>query len=154
MEKTIIGNHKRYLERITFYKSFGYDIEKERIFILEKARPLYGNILEVGTGKGYFTLELAKEGYIFTSVDISAEEQEIAKLNVRYFGLEKVVDFKIENAENLSFKDASFDIIFSINTIHHLINPYKVIDELTRILTVEKRRNKIQEVLIAYYQIR
>jgi len=56
---------------------------------------------------------------------------------IEYFGLEKQVDFKIENAEHLSFEDKSFDVIFSINTIHHLVNPFKVIDELIRIVTFE-----------------
>ncbi len=137
MEKTIIENYRRCLERINLYKSFGYDIEKERRFILEKALPVYGNILEVGTGKGYFTLELAKEDYYFTSVDISKEEQKFAQMNIKYFGLEKRVEFRIENAENLDFEDESFDIIFSVNTIHHLINPFKVIEELIRIIAFE-----------------
>ena len=137
MEEKLSENHKRYLERINFYKKFGYDVEEERKFILEKAYPLYGNILEVGTGKGYFTVELTKEGYNFTSIDISDEEQEFARLNIKYFGFEKLVDFRIENAERLSFDDSSFDIIFSINTIHHLTNPIKVIDELIRIVTFE-----------------
>ena len=137
MEKKLLENHKRYLERINFYKNFGYDVEEERRFILDKACPLYGDILEVGTGKGYFTIELAKQGYSFTSIDISDEEQEFARLNIKYFGFEKLVDFKIENAEDLSFGDSSFDIIFSINTIHHLVNPIKVIDQLTRIITPE-----------------
>ncbi len=135
MEKETIENHKRYLDRVTYYKTFGYDFEKERKFILEKARPLIGRILEVGTGKGYFTLELAREGYSFTSIDISEEEQKLARLNIKYFGLDEKVDFRIENAEHLSFKDRSFDVIFSINTIHHLIDPFKVIDELIRIVT-------------------
>ena len=43
--------------------------------------------------------------------------------------------FKIEDAEHLSFKDKSFDAIFSINTIHHLVNPYKVVDELMRVIS-------------------
>ena len=60
MEGRVLENHKRYLERINLYRSFGYDVEKERRFVLEKSVPLYGNILEVGTGKGYFTVELAK----------------------------------------------------------------------------------------------
>lgn len=46
-----------------------------------------------------------------------------------------MVDFRIENGECLSFKDKSFDVIFSINTFHHLISPCKVIDELIRLLT-------------------
>lgn len=137
MEEKLLENHKKYLERINFYKKFGYDVGEERKFILEKAYPLYGDILEVGTGKGYFTVELAKEGYEFTSIDISDEEQELAKLNIRYLGFEKLVDFRIENAEHLSLNNSSFDIVFSINTIHHLTSPTKVIDELIRVVTFE-----------------
>jgi len=137
LEEELLENHKRYLERINFYKDFGYNVEEERKVILEKSYPLYGDIVEVGTGKGYFTVELAKEGYSFTSIDISDEEQEFARLNIKYFGFEKLVDFRIENAERLSFDDASFDVIFSINTIHHLTNPVKVIEELIRIVTLE-----------------
>ncbi len=133
MEKIVTENHKRYSGRIALYKSLGYDIEEERKFILEKASPLYGKMLEIGTGKGYFTIELAKEGHNFTSIDISGREQEFAKLNLKYLGFEKLVDFKTENAEHLSFNDSSFDIIFSVNTMHHFMHPFKVMDELMRI---------------------
>ena len=137
MEKVWVENYKKYLERVKLYKDFGYDIEKERKFILEQAYPLYGDILEVGTGKGHFTSILAKEGYRFISIDISEQEQSIAKLNIKYLELEENVDFRIENAENFSFRNRSFDIIFSVNTIHHLANIYKVIDEFIRIISFE-----------------
>ena len=137
MDEKILENHKRYSQRITFYKSLGYDVQKERSFILEKSFPLYGNILEVGTGKGYFTVQLAKEGFKFTSIDISEQEQEFAKLNIKYFGFDKLVDFRIEDAQHLKFDDSSFDVIFAINTLHHLKNPTKVIDELIRIVSFE-----------------
>jgi len=137
LDKEVLENHKKYLERKALYSSLGYDIDKERVFILEKAQPLYGDILEAGTGKGHFALELAKAGYSFTTFDISETEQAFAKLNLRYFGLESQVDFCIENGESLSFKDKSFDIIFSVNTLHHLTNPYKVIDEFLRVLSFE-----------------
>ncbi|MDD5562045.1 MAG: class I SAM-dependent methyltransferase [Candidatus Omnitrophica bacterium] len=137
MEEELLANHKRYLERKGLYSSLGYDVDKERAFILEKAQPLYGDILEAGTGKGHFTLELAKAGYSFTTFDISETEQAFAKLNLRYFGLDKQVDFRIQNGESLSFKDKSFDVIFSVNTLHHLTNPYKVIDEFLRVLSFE-----------------
>jgi len=119
---------------MNFQKEFGYDVEQERNFIFEKSKPIWGDILEVGTGKGYFTLELAKAGYSFTSVDISAEEQEFARLNLKYLGLEKQVNFKIDNAENLSFKNKSFDIVFAINVIHHFQNPFKATNEFIRII--------------------
>ena len=101
---------------------------------MDKVCPIYGDILEVGTGKGYFAVELAKRGYSFTSVDISSEEQEFARLNVEYFGLAKQVNFKIDNAENLSFKDKSFDVVFTINAIHHFAKPFKAMDEFIRVV--------------------
>ncbi|MBU0503059.1 MAG: class I SAM-dependent methyltransferase [Candidatus Omnitrophota bacterium] len=137
MDKEVLENHKRYLERKALYKRFGCDIDRERAFIIEKAQPIYGDILEAGTGKGHFALALAKEGYRFTTFDISEQEQKFARLNLKYFGLDYLVDFRIENGESLSFKDNSFDIVFSINTFHHLINPYKVLDELIRLLSFE-----------------
>jgi len=137
MEREVLENHKLYSERKRLYQSHGFDIDRERKFILDKAEPLFGDILEVGTGKGHFTLILAKEGYKFTSVDVSKEEQDIARLNLRYYGLEDSVDFRIENAEYLSFEDKSFDIIFSINTNHHLKSPFKVMDEFARIISFE-----------------
>ncbi len=134
LDTKIIENHKLYLERNKLYKSFGYDMDKERDFILEEAMPLSGKILEAGTGKGHFALALARRGYSFVTFDISAEEQRFAKLNIAHFGFKKQVDFRIENGERTSFTDASFDTVFSVNVLHHLANPYKVADELARIL--------------------
>lgn len=134
MEKEVLQNHKRYLERVNFYRSFGYDLEKERDFILDKSLPISGKILEIGTGKGHFALALAKRGFSFISIDISKEEQEIAKLNIQYFGLEKQVVLRIEDAGHLSFPDQSFDTIFSINVFHHLEEPLAVLDEVIRLL--------------------
>ena len=135
MSEAIIENHKRYLKRINLYKSFGYDIEGERNFIIGKAEPFGGEILEIGTGKGYLTIALAKKGYNFTTVDVSGQEQEYARLNIKSLGLEKQVNFKIENAEKLSLKDKTFDTIFSVNMVHHLRIFFKVIDELIRIVS-------------------
>jgi 27-O-demethylrifamycin SV methyltransferase len=131
----MLENHQRYLERKKLYIGFGYDIDKERNFVLQQAKPLFGKILEAGTGKGHFAIALAKQGYSFVAFDISQEELHLAKLNLAYFGLENFADFRIENAEQTSFADGSFDIVFSVNTLHHLHSPYKVVDELTRILS-------------------
>lgn len=137
LKKEISDNYQIYRQRIDLYKKFGYDIEKERQFIIDAAQPLYGDILEIGTGKGHFALSLAKEGYNFVSIDISDQEQSFARSNLEYFGLSKQVDFRIENAENLSFEDNSFDIIFSVNVFHHLKDPFKVLDELIRVISFE-----------------
>jgi len=130
-------NYKMYLERTELYKKFGYDIEAERKFLLDKSEPLYGDILEVGTGKGYLAVILAKEGHSFISLDISEEEQKFAQLHLKHLGLEGRVDFKIGNAENLSFADKSFDIVISAHLIHHLNDLFKVIDEFIRVVSYE-----------------
>ena len=135
IDKEVLENHRKYLERVSVYRSFGYDLEKERDFILREAMPLFGKILEAGTGKGHFALALAKQGYSFVTFDISEEEQSFARLNIAYSGLEKQVDFKIEDGERTSFADASFNVVFSVNVLHHLANPHKVLDELIRVLT-------------------
>ena len=36
MDTQILENHKKYLERVSFYKKFDYDIEKERNFIFDE----------------------------------------------------------------------------------------------------------------------
>lgn len=132
--KNLKNSFHKYAERVGLYKRFGCDIEKERKFILEKAQPLSGDILEIGTGKGYMAMTLAEMGLKFTTVDISAEEQEFARQNIRHLNLEKFVDFRIENAEILSFQNDSFDIVLSVNTLHHLKNPFKVVGEMLRVL--------------------
>lgn len=126
-------NHKKYLERVEFYRSFGYDLEKERDFILDRSLPVSGEILEIGTGKGHFALALAKRGFRFTTIDICEEEQDIARLNIQYYGLEKQVVFRIEDAVNLGFSDRSFDAIFSINVFHHLEKPQLALNEMLRL---------------------
>lgn len=137
MEKELLENYKNYLAKKELYKSLGYDVDKERAFIIEKAQPLFGDILEAGTGKGHFALALARQGYSFSTFDISPVEQKFARLILRHFSLEEKARFFIEDGEKLSFADQGFDVAFSVNTIHHLANPYKFIDELLRVLSFE-----------------
>lgn len=132
-------NHKRYVERQELFRKFGYDVGTERDFIIERSRPFSGDILEVGTGKGYFAITLAKKGYSLTSIDMSEEEHRAARLNIEYFGLSNRVVLKVENAEKMSFKDRSFNTIFSVNVIHHLENPLKVVDEISRLVARDGR---------------
>jgi len=127
-------NHEKYLARKALFNRFGYDVDTERAFILNHAQPISGKILEAGTGSGHFALALAKAGYSFVTFDISEETLNQAKLNLTYAGFDKQVDFRIENGEHTRFDNNRFDVIFSINVLHHLANPYQVIDEMIRIL--------------------
>lgn len=135
MRNEVFDNHRRYADQVELYGKFGYDIEKERSFIIEKAQPLAGNILETGTGKGYFTLTLARADYNFFSFDISAEEQRYALLNLMYYNLQQQVTFGIADIECMPCNDGFFDVIFAVNMIHHLFSVRKACSELVRILS-------------------
>ncbi len=130
-------HEQKFLERKAFYRTFGYDIDKERDFVLVQAQPFQGRIIEAGTGKGHFTLSLARAGYRLVTFDISPEEQYHARLLISREGLASQVDFRIEDAQRLSFTDCSFDTIFSVNVMHHLSRPYQVMDEFMRILSLK-----------------
>lgn len=128
-------NNRRYLERMEMYRGLGYDIDKERLYVIEKAQPISGKILEAGTGKGYFTLALARAGYSFTTCDISAHEQRYARLNLGYYGLEDHVNFEVASLESLPYGDGSYDVIFAVNLLHHLDSVMPAATEMMRVLS-------------------
>lgn len=135
IENELIENHQRYLERVELYRKFGYDVAQERSFIIDKSRPIAGNILEAGTGKGYFALALARAGFSYFSFDISAAEQRYALLNLMYYGLQQQVTFLIADVESIPCNDGFFDVIFAVNMVHHLSSVRKTCDEFVRILS-------------------
>jgi len=126
-----------YKKRVKLYKELGVDLEKNLESIIEKAEPFSGKVLDVGTGKGYLAVALAKKGYDFRSIDISEEEQNFARLNINYLGLNNKVDFLLEDAEKMPFKEKIFGLIISVNAVHHFKRPFAVIDELIRVLNPE-----------------
>jgi len=116
------------------YRAYGYDVDAERDFVIDKALPLGPRILETGTGKGYFTLALARRGYRLTTIDISEAEQAVARFQIEIKGLAGLVDFRIEDGEKTSFAAGSFDTVFSVNLLHHLKNGRRAIDEMIRVM--------------------
>jgi len=86
-------------------------------------------VLEVGCGTGFTTEEIARrtgEDKV-VAVDLTPEQmiKARAKLgNVNYF---------LGDAENLPFKDNSFDAAISAGSIEYWPNPQKGIEEMTRV---------------------
>lgn len=135
-DKEIKENHKRYSERILLYKNRGLDFIESRKLILKKAGPLKGKILEIGTGKGYISLALAKAGYKFTSIDIDKEELKTAALNLAYENLLSSITFYIMNGESLSFRDKTFSNVICVGLFHHIDKIDKMLSEIDRVLHV------------------
>ena len=129
--------YNTHLARRAVYKKYGCDPEGERWFVIEKALPLEGKILEVGSGQGYFAIGLAERGYRLTGIDPCADDIDVAKWNLERTGLSSMVDLHVASGEKLSFPDRSFDAIFSVKVFHHLTSPFKIVDEMIRVLAPE-----------------
>ncbi|MBU9888359.1 MAG: class I SAM-dependent methyltransferase [Candidatus Omnitrophica bacterium] len=125
------------LQRKKLFLEYGYDLDGERDALLDQLGSVRGKVLEVGTGKGHFALALARRGVAFTTVDISREESEIARVYLAFHGLEKFADFRLEKDDRLSFSGGSYDWVLSVNLLHHLKNPRETLGEFIRVLRPE-----------------
>jgi cyclopropane fatty-acyl-phospholipid synthase-like methyltransferase len=83
LQTETIRNHRAMKQREALFRRFGYDSAASLKFILAKALPLPGHVLEIGTGKGGFLVELAKHAEKITTLDIDANQQRLAKRHVR-----------------------------------------------------------------------
>lgn len=89
-------------------------------------------VLDVGTGPGFFAIILAELGYQVTAVDYTASMLEEAKRNAG--ALAEKIDFRQMNAEELSFRAASFDVLVTRNVTWNLPNPEKTYAHWMRVL--------------------
>jgi ubiquinone/menaquinone biosynthesis C-methylase UbiE len=121
-------------QRDAVFRRFGYDSAASLQFVLAKALPLPGHVLEIGTGKGRFLAAMAKHAGPITTLDVEAAQQRAARLHVRHAGLRRRIRFVTHNAEQLPWADASFDSVVSVNTFHHLQRPKRVFKEMLRVL--------------------
>lgn len=109
--------------------------------VLGKVRKLLGrhpgpfeHSLEIGSGTGYFTLNLMQEGIIekATCTDISPGMLETLAQNAERLGLD--VTTAPADAEGLPFPDDSFDLVLGHAVLHHIPNLQTAFREFHRVL--------------------
>lgn len=96
------------------------------------ARKPGGKLLEIGCGMGTDLLQLARRNMRVTGIDLT--EEGIALAQKRFEMYKMPVELKIDDAENLSFGDNSFDVVYSFGVLHHTPDTPKSIDEVLRVL--------------------
>lgn len=95
-----------------------------------------GIALEIGPGPGYLGLEWLKktEKTILRGVEISSEMIKIAERNAKEYGFDKRVTYTQGNAEQIPFKDNTFDGVFSNGSLHEWAQPESIFNEICRVL--------------------
>lgn len=129
-DKKRARNFYRYFSKIyDFVNPFFYS-EEMRKTVVDMAKIAKGDlVLEVGCGTGFTTEEIVsrvgEENVV--AVDLTPEQMEKA---VGRFGK---ADFLRGDAENLPFKDGSFDASISAGSIEYWPNPQRGIQEMARV---------------------
>ena len=86
-------------------------------------------VLEVGCGTGNYILALsARTGCAGWGIDPSARMLDVARAR------STAVQFQLGDAHRLALPDASLDLVFSVDVIHHLQDPLAYLREAYRLL--------------------
>ena len=96
-----------------------------------------GTILDLGSGTGYLSIEIARRSPDLQvyGIDLSRQMVKIARRRAR--GVDNA-RFVFGNAARLPFKDTSIDLVISTGASHHWKTPRLVFDECYRVLKTGK----------------
>ncbi len=94
-------------------------------------------ILDIGTGPGFFTINLSRLGHDVTGIDVSREMVMVARENAAEQGVK--CDFKVMNANQLEFSDNTFDLIINRVVTWTLPDLYECYREWRRVLAPNGR---------------
>ncbi len=114
------------------------------------------SILDIGCGKGFLLYDFTKvvPGIKVTGIDISQYAIDNAKEEIRDH-------LQVANANRLPFADGSFDLVFSLNTLHNLhcydldpaLREMQRVGRKHRYLCVESYRNEREKANLLYWQV-
>lgn len=79
-------------------------------------------IMDIGAGTGYFTVRMAKKGAHVIAADVDDQFQEYLKKRIIKEGLTENVKIRKIPFDNPSLKTAEVDMVFLVNTYHHIEN--------------------------------
>ena len=90
------------------------------------------DILDVGTGTGFFAILLTRLGHRVTGIDLTPAMIAESRALAGSMGLD--IDFRQMNAQELSFEEERFDVVISRNLTWTLPEPQKAYSQWYRVL--------------------
>ncbi|HEY0404984.1 MAG TPA: class I SAM-dependent methyltransferase [Pyrinomonadaceae bacterium] len=91
-------------------------------------------VLEIGCGRGDFSIWLAGKYQDAEVVGVDFSEAAIATAQRRAAESNSSAQFRVEDAEALSFADGSFDCVVSCECMEHVPHPEQMAREIHRVL--------------------
>jgi ubiquinone/menaquinone biosynthesis C-methylase UbiE len=116
------------------YRRLGHDRFAAASFVAEAAGRIEGPALDVGTGKGLLAMALAQRGLDVVSVDVNAEDSELAAALARDAGLDGRIRFLLHDACALPYPDGAFGCAAMMEVLHHLDDARPVLAEMVRLV--------------------
>jgi ubiquinone/menaquinone biosynthesis C-methylase UbiE len=95
--------------------------------------PQAGNLLEIGTGDGYNTIQLARRTYEVTSIEISDHAIHLARQRLAQAQISNVQILRLDATAMAGLEDNTFDVAVDSTCLHC-------------VLDLEDRRNLLKEV--------
>ena len=89
-------------------------------------------ILDVGTGPGFFPVLLGEKGHHVTGIDITENMIRRAAENISAAGVK--ADLAVMDCQNIQYHDESFDLVVCRDLTWTLADPVKAYKEWTRVL--------------------
>ncbi len=126
---------KDYLDEVGGRSLEDYQAEyRKTIALLRRVRPFApgADILEVGSGTGWFTVHARREGYGAVGVEVSWELVEFARLRAAGSGIDAA--FHVARAESLPLADSSFDVVYANSVLEHVSGWEAALSEACRVL--------------------
>jgi S-adenosylmethionine-dependent methyltransferase len=89
---------------------------------LRRYLPDQGKLLEIGAASGGYTVDLARQGYTITGVDLSATLLKTCRQRLVKAGLEQKVKLVLADARDLSaVAELDFDAVLLMGPLYHLV---------------------------------
>lgn len=137
---TLVSDFAQSVEAVPFPGTRLYSFLASR-----QLRPLYAaiaeqiaaadgfmRILDLGTGPGYLPIEIALRNpdISIIGVDMSPDMVRMAQANAQASGIGKSVEFQTGDPVSIPYPGRYFDLVVSVNVLHHWSDPVAVFEEV------------------------
>jgi ubiquinone/menaquinone biosynthesis C-methylase UbiE len=96
--------------------------------------PTGSQVLEIGPGAGFMTVELARRGFVVQAADSTPRMIEIAGRRVAEAGVDRQVRLLVADAHHLAFADGSFTLVVALGVVPWLRYAPLAVAEMARVL--------------------